>query len=435
MLRRRMPMYLRFVVFLVASASSLAVGMIISKSPSEAVHFAVLPGFAAYVLLFRPDFPSKVKAYHLVYLTLLVAVVAGYMIALTTVTPQMSVRWSELGVAIYFLLALHIVVWLIDRLVNMVLSAIFFIHRSARRPLWKYIPKTILRVVIVIAIAVPYLTATFMTHWVKFADATDPYRSLEMYYETAHFRAIDGLRLEGWFITSVDESDATVILVPGRGLTKACYLDYVRLLADNGYNVLLFDMRGEGGSDGHTRSFGVHEANDVLGALRYLRQVHPQQSRYIFGYGISHGAAAVVSAAGADKRIKAVVIDSPFAEPTVVLDSAIRIIPSPLRQYIRWASMIIASAELGCNLFQAGNIREIGRISPRPVLILHGLDDKISPPTDAERLYHAAGSPKRLCEIPNAGHAQNIYLGGDEYAAEVLAVFKAVRQNRPVFRW
>ena len=435
MQRRRMPMYLRFFVFLIASASSLAVGMIVSKSPSEAVHFAAVPGFAVYVLLFRPDLPGKVKTYHLVYLALLTLAIGGYMVAFARVTPQLSVRWPELPVAVYFLMALHIVIWLIDRLVNMILAAIFFINRDVRRPLWKYIPKTILRVVMVTSIAVPYLTATFTTHWIKFADATDPYRALGMYYEITHFRATDGVRLEGWFVTSTDRSDATVVLVPGRGLTKACYLDYVRLLADNGYNVLLFDLRGEGGSEGHTRSFGVLEVKDVLGALRYLKQVHPLQSRYIFGFGISHGAAAVVSAAGADKRIEAVVIDSPFAEPATALDRAIKPIPEPLRGYFRWASMVVASAELGCNLFEAGNIHQIGRISPRPLLIIQGLNDDISPPAEAERLYRAAGKPKRLCEVSNAGHAQNIFRGGYEYAAQVLAVFKAVRQGRPAFRW
>ena len=38
----------------------------------------------------------------------------------------------------------------------------------------------------------------------------------------------------------------------------------------------------------------------------------------------------------------------------------------------------------------------IGKIAPTPVVIVHGTDDKLFPPSHAQRLFEAAGEPKRL---------------------------------------
>ena len=286
----------------------------------------------------------------------------------------------------------------------------------------------------VAAVAGPYLGATFLTHWVKFADATDPRSALGVEYQTVHFAAGDGVRLEGWFIPAACPGDATVIVAPGRGLSKACFLDYARMLRDNDYNVLLFDLRGEGGSEGHTRSLGVHEADDVLGALEFLKRYRPQESRFVFALGIAHGAMAAIAAAESDRRIGAVVVDSAFADIRSALDQVVRSLPRPLAWYVRESTLLAASAELGRNLFEAGPERLVNHISPRPLLIVHGQEDTISSPEDARRLYAAAGGPKALWQVPMAGHCQAIIFGQLDYPAQVLAVFKAARQRREAFR-
>jgi fermentation-respiration switch protein FrsA (DUF1100 family) len=424
---------LRFLIFLLAAAAALAAGMVLCKSPSETVHLAAVPGFVAYVLLFRPDIPGRIRPRHLAYFAALAAAVAAYLAAFPRVATLLRPRWSELPLAMYFLAAVHIVVWLTDRLINMTLSALFRLRRDARRPLRLYLPKTALRAGLFVVVVTPYLSATFLTHWVKFADGTDPRRYMGAAYERVAMDAPDGLRLEGWFIPSSEgTADATVIVVPGRGLSKACFLPYARMLHHNDYNVLLMDLRGEGGSEGHTRSFGTLESQDVLAAARYLRRCRPAASRWVFGYGISGGAAAVIAAAGSDGGIQAVVADSAFAHVESALDGLLPL-PAVLAAPLRRATLALASVGLGCNLFEAGPIRDIARISPRPVLLIHGKADSTFALREAEDLYAAAGAPAMLLRIGQAEHGQAMLVGGSEYTAQVLGLFKAVRQNRPVF--
>ena len=62
-------------------------------------------------------------------------------------------------------------------------------------------------------------------------------------------------------------------------------------------NVLLFDFRGHGESDGHTVRFGAGERRDVLAAVAYLRERRPGQARQVVGLGVSMGAATLTLAA------------------------------------------------------------------------------------------------------------------------------------------
>jgi fermentation-respiration switch protein FrsA (DUF1100 family) len=49
----------------------------------------------------------------------------------------------------------------------------------------------------------------------------------------------------------------------------------------------------------------------------------------------------------------------------------------------------------------------VGRISPVPVLIVHGDADAYFPVEHAEKLYAAAAEPKELWIEPGFGHAEN----------------------------
>lgn len=45
-----------------------------------------------------------------------------------------------------------------------------------------------------------------------------------------------------------------------------------------------------------------------------------------------------------------------------------------------------------------------GLLAPRPLLVLHGTDDGVVPPADAELLYRSAGEPREKVLVPGADH-------------------------------
>lgn len=424
---------MRLGVFLIAAAASLAASIILCNTPSEAAHLAVVPVFVIYLLLFRRGIFRKVGVRHAVYLAVITALVAGYMWSLARLSPGLAVRWRELPVAVYFLASVHIVAWVLFRLVGKVTRAIFFIRGGRPIGLFRRGAAGVTWGVLFLAIIVPYLSATFMIHWVKFTDVSDRHLPPGMVLQKVAFEATDGVRLGGWFIPSEARPPlGTVILTPPRNLAKIAALPYAQMLTDSGYNVLLVDLRGQGPSEGHTFSFGVYEANDVLGALRYLRHQHPTASEYVFGFGLSQGAGAVIAAAAANDDIKAIVVDSASPVIELPLESQIRALPAPVGRYLRYAILVTASGQLGCNLFAAESIRHISRVKG-PVLIVHGKEDRVVPLRQAQRLFDAAGRPAALWKVPGAAHGETLAHGLADYPAHIQRIFESVRRGGQPF--
>lgn len=346
------------------------------------------------------------------------------MYRLAHLIPEIRVRWSELPIAIWFLLSIHIVIWLIDRTVKWVLTIPFSIKPAIKNASKLSIVRTFCRILIVTAITIPYLLAIFTIHWIKFGDNINP-SQYGMSFTQIKLTASDGIKLDGWFIPSQRiQSESTVIIAPDYGMTKAYFLSYAMIISGNGHNVLLFDHRGQGNSEGHTHSFGQLESNDVSGAVNYLKNNHPEESRYIFALGISHGAQAVVTAAAHDQRIRAVVLDSAIIYPDSFTDGITRWLNWPINKYIKTSTTFFASAILRCNLFNNTNLySNIAKISPRPVLIFHGAMDNVSNSEQAKKLYAQAHYPKKLCVVPGAGHTQVLLYMRNQYMEEITDVF------------
>ncbi len=427
-----LPKRSRVAIFSLVTAGTLAAGACLCSSPSGVFHLAVAVIFTAYVVLLRGEWLGRISARHVAYFVALSGSVAAYLLALSQTSPSLGLPWRELPLALFFLASVHIVIGLADHLVNVLLSAAFRLGRDARRPWRLYVPKSVLRLLFVLAFAAVYLTATFMTHWVGLTDGTDPERYFQAKCaadcQAVRFEGTDGLDRVGWFVRSADPaSDATVILMPGRSQSRSSSLSYAQMLREAGYNVFFLDLRSEGAAGGHTRSFGVLEAAGVLGALRHLKQAHPAASRYVFGFGISHGAAAVAHAAARDGRIRAVVLDSAFAGTDPILGRIASLLPAPIGRCFRNATLLVASAELGCNLFRAGARHSVGRIAPRPVMLVHGLADTTSPPEAGEDIRAAARGPAALWLVPEAGHGEPLLHGWEEYRYRVDVLFESVR--------
>jgi len=65
----------------------------------------------------------------------------------------------------------------------------------------------------------------------------------------------------------------------------------------------------------------------------------------------------------------------------------------------------------------------VGRLSPRPLLIIQGGRDVYILPSEAQRLYAAAGEPKELWLVPEAGHRAVDQVDPEGYYARVLGFF------------
>jgi fermentation-respiration switch protein FrsA (DUF1100 family) len=235
--------------------------------------------------------------------------------------------------------------------------------------------------------------------------------------EEVEFRSVDDdVRICGWFFASGRPEPApTVVLCHGIWTGRRECLPLALRFREAGYNVLAFDFRAHGLSDGRFTSVGAHETNDVIGAVHFLRSRPEVDPARIGVVGFSMGAAATIQAAARCQDIAAVVADSSYAS---FLDAArysfhlVGRLPhypfAPLA--MQWAKVIVH-----VDASQLRPIDVVGRISPRPILITHGVEDEIVPVRHAYTLFKAAEEPKDLWVVPGAHHVGARDSVPDEY--------------------
>lgn len=87
--------------------------------------------------------------------------------------------------------------------------------------------------------------------------------------------ASDGYRLSALYATPVDGSLGTIVISSATGIKKEYYINFSRFLVQEGYNVLLYDYRGIGGSapadlrslQSYMHEWGTKDMNAVLDFL------------------------------------------------------------------------------------------------------------------------------------------------------------------------
>ena len=140
--------------------------------------------------------------------------------------------------------------------------------------------------------------------------------------------------------------------------------------------------------------------------------------------GVSLGGAATILAAARDPRVKVVVDDCGFSDaPNVVASGFEYFVHLPAFPFAP-VSVKIAELRTGTQISRVRPVDAIGKISPRPLFIIHGLADTAAPPANSERNFAAAGEPKQAWYVPGAGHNGSREVAGAEYERRVTAFFK-----------
>ena len=140
-------------------------------------------------------------------------------------------------------------------------------------------------------------------------DATPADVGLE--YTDVQFRASDGVRLSGWYVPS--RNGDAVVLLHGAGSTRTATLAHARVLADLGYGVLLYDVRGHGRSAGRAMDFGWFGDRDVAGAVRFVKARPDAAGGRVLAVGLSMGGEEAVGALPAVPDLCAVVAEGATA--------------------------------------------------------------------------------------------------------------------------
>jgi len=171
--------------------------------------------------------------------------------------------------------------------------------------------------------------------------------------------------------------------------------------------VVTFDFRGHGRSGGLS-TLGDREIQDLDVAVAYARQLGYQR---IAAVGFSMGASVVLRHAGLIGGLDAVVsVSGPgrwYYRGTERMRWVHRAVERRAGRYVtrRWLKTRISPA--GWKLIPVPPAEAAAKISPVPLLIVHGDQDQYFPPEHARQLYMAAREPKELWLLPGMGHAES----------------------------
>lgn len=238
-------------------------------------------------------------------------------------------------------------------------------------------------------------------------------------FEEVDFKASDGLSLRGWWVPAPG-SERAVVILHGHGGSMDWDIHRAPALHAAGFNVLLFDFRAHGRSDGRLATFGYLERLDVQGAVEFLKR---RGMRRIGLLGFSYGGIATMLAAPICPEVDAVITDGgPACMKTAIIGRCVEAnLPRGLAAFLAWLVVNMTSLRLGVNLSRYEALRWVGQIAPRPIFFVHGELDQYCP--DFEELYAAAKQPKEVWRLPGIGHTKASETYPEEFRRRVIDFF------------
>jgi|TARA_Y100000310_G_C20686821_1_gene819544 pimeloyl-ACP methyl ester carboxylesterase len=164
-------------------------------------------------------------------------------------------------------------------------------------------------VVIVIGFILVYSLLQFFIgiHPPRYYDKHTP-TDYDLEYENVSFATSDGITIKGWILESKN-ADRTIIVGHGYPFDKGNIFPVAKFLYPE-YNLLFYDHRYFGESEGRITTVGIHEIKDVKAAVKFVQGKFGKE-KPIALYGFSLSASAMLMA---QPKVNAIIADSPYAD-------------------------------------------------------------------------------------------------------------------------
>lgn len=244
---------------------------------------------------------------------------------------------------------------------------------------------------------------------------------------TVRFTSADGTSLEGWAIPH-RVIRGTVLLFHGYSAARDSLLDQAVEFYHQGYNVMLTDFRGCGGSAGNKTTLGYREAEDVAAAVAFVRSRRFNGPIILFGESMG-GAAVLRAVSQLNVEADAVIVESPFDRMLTTVRNRFELMSVPsfpaAELLVFWGGV-----QAGIPAFEHNPI-DYARNVRCPTLILHGDSDRMVKPTEARAIYDQLPGTKQIESFPGATHQSLYHADRDRWRAVVTQFLEAGREPGP----
>jgi fermentation-respiration switch protein FrsA (DUF1100 family) len=253
---------------------------------------------------------------------------------------------------------------------------------------------------IVLSIAVALIILFLFIRFLEYRSLYFPLKKIEatpaelgLAYEDFTVTARDGTTISGWFVPA-GSPRATILFCHGNGGNISHRLEKIKMFNFLNLNVLIFDYRGYGKSEGRPSESGLYL--DAEAVYEFLVNRKNISAGKIIAYGESLGGSVAVELAERHE-MGGVIIEEGF---TSVRDMGKTILP--------WVPAAIYGSEFD-SLMKVKSITS-------PILIFHSIDDEIVPFEQGRRLFDEAPEPKEFVRL-QGGHndaflaSQELFMG------------------------
>jgi dipeptidyl aminopeptidase/acylaminoacyl peptidase len=198
------------------------------------------------------------------------------------------------------------------------------------------------------------------------------------------------------------------------------------MFLNEGYAVLLPDSRAHGASGGQFVTYGLMEKYDVIAWADWMKRAGCHN---LYALGESLGASILIQAAAIQPAFAAIVAECPYADLRETAEYRVRqmlglpdFVAGPAAKMVVSSGLLYANWVDGLNLQQVSPLSAITHAST-PILLIHGLNDVRTPPSNSEKLARA--NPRDpLWLVPKASHTGASAAEPDEFRKRVLTWFR-----------
>ena len=242
-------------------------------------------------------------------------------------------------------------------------------------------------------LSLSYVIAERFTHAVRYPVGRAPMVAASVYEDVA-FRTGDGLTLRGWYFPT--QSDRAAIIVHGKdsnriGGEHRMIEKLADFLVTSGYSVLIFDLRGNGDSDGDRFSLGYLERRDVAAAIDHLIGRGFREDRIAL-VGISMGAGTVLQSLVLHPNVGAVVADSSYVDARTIVTEDLETLAG-VPSWFTPGVLLMSNLAFGLDGEQVRPIEVVRAHPERAFLFIHCGGDKLIAPHHAYELRAASANP------------------------------------------
>ena len=208
----------------------------------------------------------------------------------------------------------------------------------------------------------------------------------------------DGVTLRGWTCRAQGQRRGAIVYLHGIADNRSSAAGAIERFTTNGFDVIAYDSRRHGASDGDVCTYGFYEKGDLR------RVIDTLEAQPVVLVGTSLGAAVALQEAAGDDRVRAVVAAEAFSDlRTVASERAPWFLPAAtVRRAFRVAEQ---RARFSVDAVSPATAARSIRV---PVLLIHGAEDRETPPAHSQRIHDALAGRKRLILVPGAGHNQSL---------------------------